>query len=361
MTIMPPIDQTLNDLDLVMEIAGNKSKPRPYLGMSGLGHDCWRKGWMDFHWISIDTFKADTLRNFADGHYSEDLTAARLQAVPGLTLHTHNEDGSQFGFSDLGGHFRGHMDGAIQGIAQAPKTWHVWEHKCTNEKKYRKLDRIKLKDGDKNALALWDFIYYAQAILYLHYSGMTRHYLTVGTSGSRQYTSCRTDENPQEAKNLIDKADLIITSPQPLEKLSNKPDYFQCAWCTHHGSCHGSEAPKPTCRSCYHSTPTMEGTEGDWYCGRHNHALTQVEQSTGCIDHVVIPALLEGFADQVDGGYITDGSIKYRHKETGLEFANGKGNGAYSSIELFLAKDKAILGDPEFDHLRTVFDGEVVG
>ena len=93
---------------------------RSYLGMSAMGSDCDRELWLNFRRASATKFKAETLYNFADGHYSEEISAARLNQVPGIVLLTHAVDGNQFGFTDHYGHFAGHMDGKILGLNQAP-------------------------------------------------------------------------------------------------------------------------------------------------------------------------------------------------------------------------------------------------
>ena len=251
------------------------------------------------------------------------------------------------------------MDGAIVGIAQAPKTWHVWEHKCTNENKFRKLDRLKLKHGDKNALAEWDFVYFVQAVLYMHYAEMARHYLTVASCGSRKYTSCRTDANPTVAKELIDKAEMIITYQIPLDKISTKPDYYQCGWCPHNDLCHGHGAPIPTCRTCIYAAPQMNGEDGAWQCSAHQKNIPFDEQLKGCEHHTFVPVLLESFATQEDA---THDGVKYILKANGMEFWNGiKGDNAYSSREIHNCQIKTILGEKNVELLRQDFGAKIDG
>ena len=213
---------------------------RDYLGMSALGHVCDAKLWLDFRFASVNSFPAGTLCKFADGHYSEDLTADRLRAIPHLELQTHNDDGKQIGYSDIGGHLRGHMDGLIKGIIQAPKTMHVWEHKCTDEKYLRALERLIEKKGEKNALEAWNETYYAQAILYMHKSKSKRHFLTVASSGSRRYVEVRTEAKPKKAKELLARAKNIIATDKMPQKVSENDSYYLCKMCSNSGICHGT-------------------------------------------------------------------------------------------------------------------------
>ena len=127
-------DPTLDALDQQL-IRDNPPTQRTYVGGSVIGQDCERALWYSFRWALENVFDAVTLCRFADGHASEAIVAERLRAIPGLRLWTEAEDGNQYGYQDLGGHLRMHLDGVIKGLVQAPKTPHAWEHKCVNERK----------------------------------------------------------------------------------------------------------------------------------------------------------------------------------------------------------------------------------
>ena len=241
MAKLPAIDKdpTLEAMDRCIEERARQEPRRNYLGMSAIGHPCERKLYYDYRSTVRKAHDAATLKRFEDGHRGEALMADRLRLVHGITLLTVDpETGKQFGFQDHDGEFRGHMDGAIHGLLQASAAWHCWEHKCVKEEKQAKLVKLKAEKGEKNALAEWDEIYYAQAMLYLHYSGMDRHYLTVSTPGERSTVSCRTDANPEVALKLIEKAKRIIDAPFPLARISNDPSWWQCRWCDHIDTCH---------------------------------------------------------------------------------------------------------------------------
>lgn len=273
-------DPTLTEMENAMVAEAAKEPPRPYLGMSSIGEPCARKLWYRLRWFASEQFDAATLARFADGHYSEDCFAARLRLVEAITLITHTESGQQIGYSDIGGHFRGHMDGEITGLLQAPKTPHVWEHKCVNQAKFNKLQRLIESEGEKSALSKWDEVYYAQAVLYMHYGKYKRHYLTVNTAGSRDWTSCRTEENPAYAKELIAKAEQIINANQPPPKISNDPAFYQCGWCPFREICHGgNNAPAKNCRTCSFSEPEEAG---QWKCTLFGDVVPLDFQRIGC-------------------------------------------------------------------------------
>lgn len=225
---------------MYFEIEGlQEKKRRDYIGASAIGNPCARQIWYEYNGYERKPFNAKTLMNFEDGHYSEDLTAARLRLIQGIELHTHNEDGSQFGFKAMDGKFGGHCDGFIRGLLQAPKAWHVWEHKACGQKKYNEFISKKEKHGEKNVLQKWNETYYVQAQLYMHYSKLDRHYLTVALAGSREYQSCRTEYKPEIAEQYIDRAEKILNATEPPRRKSEKSDFYLCKWCDFKDICHG--------------------------------------------------------------------------------------------------------------------------
>ena len=135
---------------------------RTYLGGSVIGRDCERQLWQDFRWVLQGIPDADTIARFSDGHSSEEVIGKRLNAIPGLTLWTHNKDGKQFGYEAVGGHVRMHIDGVIKGLIQDKDNVYLWEAKCVNERKFRSLQKKK-EAGESNALEHWDATYFGQA------------------------------------------------------------------------------------------------------------------------------------------------------------------------------------------------------
>ena len=354
--VLAHVDPTLAAVDAAIEARGNAEAPRPYLGMSEIGRECARALWYGFRWCSKAAFDAATLKRFEDGHRGEDIQAARLRLVAGITLHTEDPrtPGRQFGFSDLGGHFRGHMDGAILGLLQAPKRWHVWEHKQTDEKKQGALVKAIQERGEKDALRHWDPVYHAQALVYMHYSGMDRHYLTCSSAGGRSTVSVRTNRDPDGASALREKARRVIQSPEPLARISERPDWYQCRWCNHRAACHERALPVVTCRTCAHATPELDG-DGRWSCARFGCDLDTDTQRQGaeCPAHVYIPALLPW--EQTDAS-AEEGWVEYRMPD-GRAVRNGPGG--YASRELAIGS--AVIGDPVVQAIRETFDAEGVG
>lgn len=344
-TIATP-DPTLEAVDAQIEARGNSEAPRPYLGMSAIGEACERRLWFSFRLAARSTFDAATLRKFEDGHRGEDLMAARLRMVPGVKLYTLDPStGRQFGFQAVGGHFRGNIDGAIQGLLQAPVAWHCWEHKVSE--KADALVSAKAKHGEKAALAAWNPTYYAQAICYMHYSGMERHYLTCDTPGGRKSVSVRTNADKEEAEQLEAKARRIITAPEPPAGVSTDPAFWLCKGCPARPLCYEGRFAQVSCRTCVHATPELDG-DGRWSCALRRKDLSWPEQQAACPEHRFIPALVPA---EVTDASEQENWIEYRTAD-GFTFRNGpRAEDSYGSKEL-AALGLQNLRDPDLRRIR---------
>jgi len=341
MAALPEIhkDPTLEAVHAAYQGWAAMESDRPYLGMSGIGHPCLRKHWYDFRWCSKQAWEAATLYRFDDGHRSEDIMAERLRLVDGLELQTLDPaTGRQIGFRDHGGHFRGHADGIIHGLLQAPRTPHVWEHKSVNEAKFRKLIKLTEERGEKRALETWDNTYYVQGQLYMHYSGLKRHYLTCATPGTRDVTSVRTNYNSVVAKAFIERAGRVIQADTPPERVSGDPSFWLCKWCHHAELCHGDRVARVNCRTCLHATPVIDGQDGTWRCDRLQQDLpVEVQRKSGCDKrpcphHRFIPQLVP-FAEVHDASE-ADNWVEYRNKTDGRLFVNGQGDLQHTSLDI---------------------------
>lgn len=353
-------DPTLAAIDAATEAAAARELPRGYLGMSQIGEPCERKLWYSFRWAMPRVLPAAALYRIEDGHRTEELLARRLRMVPGVQLYTVDpRTGQQVACADHGGHFCGHLDGVVLGLLQAPKTWHVWECKAVNEDKQAKLAKLVAERGEKAALVHWDPIYWAQAQVYMHYQGMTRHYLTAASPGGRSVVSVRTDADPAAAEELRAKALRVITAVEPLPRLSEDAANWQCRGCAAHAFCHGGKLPAVSCRTCAHATPALDG-EARWTCARWSDDIPLDAQRTGCPEHRYIPSLVT-FAEPVDADPAANW-IEYRLRD-GRTFVNGDpsvlGPRAYTSEEL-RAADPAAIGDPAVDAVREAFGARLV-
>lgn len=276
---------TLEAADNALADQQSRSR-RGHLGMSQIGAPCDRALWYSFRWAAQPNFDAPTLKRFEDGHASEAVVVARLKKVPGINLHEVDENGEQFRFEDFGGHFSGSCDGAVLGIVQAPKSWHILEVKASE--KWADLDKARKAVGEKGALLQWNATYYAQAVLYMHYAGLERHYLVAASPGARKWTAVRTNADPVHAETMRQRAERIIFTDEAPARIGDET-YFQCRWCDFNEICHQQAGADRNCRTCLHISVERDGA---WRCTRFTKVLDKDAQERGCGDHRYLPSLV---------------------------------------------------------------------
>ena len=202
----------VTELNRLLVERANAEPARTYRGFSSTGRPT---GELLVGRTEREPLDAYAARAVADGHHGEMVMAARLRMVPGVRLSTLDPTtGRQYEFSLLGGAFKGHCDGIVKGLLHDPETLHIWEHKSCNERKQGELDR--LRDADQaTALELWDAVSYAQAVLYMHASGVEKHYPTCSTPGERSTIAVITLSDPAFAEELIEKARRVLEAWEP--------------------------------------------------------------------------------------------------------------------------------------------------
>lgn len=288
---------------------------RPRLGASVIGRECERALWYAFRWVRPEQHDGRVLRLFQRGQREEAIFVADLRAI-GCTVHDVDPvTGEQFRFADLSGHLGGSMDGAVLGVPEAPQTWHCAEFKTHNAKSFNYLE--------SKGVAVAKPEHQAQMQLYMAWSGMTRAlYLAVCKDTDALYSE-RLHADPAQAQALIAKARRIITAAEPPARISERPDWYQCQWCSYRTLCHEGALPAVNCRTCAHATPELEGEGGRWSCARFACDLHLEVQRRGneCLQHVFIPALVPWPAVDADP---EAGSITYQMPLGGL-VVNGPG------------------------------------
>lgn len=260
---------------------------RVHLGASLIGRECSRDIWYSFHWTSQPTFwhtfhPGQMCRLWQRGDREEDWLADDLRAA-GVELHTVDEHtGRQF-LVEIFPHFGGSIDGAALGFPEAPKTWHLWECKTSNDKGFKKL----VLNGVRKAKPE----HYAQMQVYMRGTKLKRAmYMCVNKDNDEIYTE-RVYYDKAFAEGVINKAHLVVDAKAPPEKISDDPAWYQCKFCDHHESCQLGKVEKleRNCRTCASSTAEPDGT---WSCDYHDRTLTVDEQKAGCDSHLFIPALM---------------------------------------------------------------------
>ena len=262
----PPRSRTLAIIDERIE-QNSQDWRRAHLGDSIIGDPCERLLWYAFRWFSSPDFQGRILRLFRRGQNEEATIVADLR-MAGVTVSEGPTEGEQWRFSSLGGHFGGSMDAAILGLHEAPKTWHVGEFKTHNKKSFDLL----VKEGVQKSKPK----HYAQMQSYMHKSGMTRAVYIAVCKDDDRYHLERIRYDKYFAGELQEKAERVIFANEPPPRLSERPDYYLCKWCSHYQICHQDQTTEErNCRTCQFSTPLKDG---DWVCVKYTASLTIDEQ-----------------------------------------------------------------------------------
>lgn len=331
---------------------GDAEAPRGYLGASIIGHHCDRYLWYSFRCCVKRDFDGRLYRLFETGDLAENRFGYELRAI-GCTVHDLDEQGGQHAVYALGGHVSGHMDAAVLGIPEAPKTWHVCEFKTHNDKSFALLK----KDGVKKSKPM----HYAQMQTYMGLTGLTRALYLAVNKDTDELWSERVEYVAIEFKARINRAERIIRTHTPPERAASRSDDFRCKFCDAFKLCWGmvdeSAVPIPGrhCRSCCHATPEIDTDEtwARWSCAKTKRDLTPTEQAQACSAHLILPGLVS-FAEPVDAG---PDWIEFANIADNVRWRHGNGKGLWSTLELIATPGPAV-GDARCQEVKDLFDGE---
>lgn len=311
---------------------------RPHLGGSQIGHACERYLWYQFHWADHEPFEGRILRLFETGDREELRLIDNLRSV-GVTVYPVDpQTGQQWNYTAFGGHFGLSLDGVGVGFAESGQ-WHLLEFKTMNAKGFAQLKAKGLKETKP--------VYHSQVIIGMELADLPRTYHFTTCKDTDEIYGERIKPDTKEAARLLDKAERVIFSEKPLDKISERPDWYECKFCPMWNICHGGKAAEVNCRTCLHSTARRDGT---WHCARHDRVLSVDDQRAGCDRHLFRPELVP--AEQVDAG---EDWVSYK-TERG-EYRNGAGG--YTSREIRANADLPL--DEGAEKIRARFGAEVIG
>lgn len=360
---IPKESKTVSAIYFHHEKKNELDKITSSIPISQLGGPCDRKLWYTFRHCSQEFFEGRMLRLFETGDLEEPRFTEELRGI-GCEVHVENlTTGKQFLVTAVGGHVRGYLDGCALGIPEAPKSWHVLEFKSHNQKSFNPLKKHGVQKHKPE--------HFAQMQIGMHLTGMTRAlYLAVNKNTDELYSE-RVKYGKPYAEELIERARRIITSNTPPERISDKPDFYQCRWCSNKDLCFGSVDPDApalplsviSCRQCCHSTPIMDEANegyGRWQCERHNRvrALSLNDQLGACGNHLLLPPLLP-FVEPSDYGVDDSGKdfIHFNDEDYG-EWFHGNGPGTFTSRELTITPHN-ILCNKLINEAKKTFQAEV--
>lgn len=255
------------------------ARPRPYMGISSIGHYCDRWLWLQFRWAVVASFSGRMLRLFARGQREEDIMVGELNRA-GIVLEHTGRDQMEV---DLGCFVRGHLDGIIlSGVPEAPKGKHVWECKTHNKKSFDELEKHGVKEAKPQ--------HWAQMQCYMLGTSIDRAlYTAVCKDDDRIYTE-RVRFDRDAAVALVRKGQKLATEDNIPAPISGRPDWYKCKFCEGYDFCHGSRMTRQVnCRTCAHFTACEDST---CRCDLYKAEIPLTAQYAGCEAHVLHPDMV---------------------------------------------------------------------
>lgn len=315
-----------------------QERPRPYMGVSMLGHHCERYMWLMFHWAVIEKFPGRILRLFRRGQMEEETIVADLRAI-GCTVEECIEDQKLL---DFGCHVKGHPDGIVKGLPEAPKTWHILEAKTHNARSFAELQTKGVMDAK--------FMHYVQMQVYMSGHQLDRALYYAVCKDDDHIEATRIELDRELAHYYIARGKRVALESRIPAPISTDPTWYQCRFCPMHDFCHVNHKVKEiNCRTCAHSTAKEDGT---WFCERWGDTIPLESQYQGCESHVLHPDLVP---------YELDMKSDLGGEHSAVYIIDGKpvvnGEDGYSSKEIIAGGP---FGDAIIDMARRVFNGRII-
>jgi len=273
-------------LRAIDEGSARDESPRKYLGFSEIGKDD-RYLWLKFrHCLKMVDEDDDGI---LDENYSRISRVFEVGHEYEKKINGWLEDGGllvgndQAEISLLDGHFKGHTDGDLMVDGVLPMT----EKKSANRassNRFIKCDTVRE----------WNEVYWVQAQSYAgHFK--YRHIVFIVICKDTQRVSVKVEDvDPWVYDSSCYKAEQIIfnTDKLPYSTWSG-PEWYESKFIGDYNSniYWGKTVPKPGCRNCRHSCPTVDG---EWWCGEYERTVDIARQlKNDCGLHQFLPCLLE--------------------------------------------------------------------
>ena len=251
--------------------------PRTYIGYSGLGNKCKRFVHLNFRWAFSSKHPARVQRLFERGDYEEEVVVKDLERIGCIVKNR------QINVVGTAGHIFGHTDGEIEKLPDAPKKEHLLEVKTTNDKNFKLVKKIGIKEFNSG--------YWWQIHIYMGKRDLIRclYVITNKDTEERIYKRIEFDKSIYDLA-LRTEVD-ILTAERLFPRIGNGEEtWFECKYCPAHNMCFGKTIPNKNCRTCKHvniedgmydkEDPTLGGK---WTCSLQNDkVLHPREQWEGC-------------------------------------------------------------------------------
>jgi hypothetical protein len=220
------------------------------------------------------------VRLFNRGHLEEGRFVALLKMI-NCEVWQVDSAGKQFRMSAHGGHYGSAIDAVVRGCPDIPDVAINGEFKTHGDKSFQKLKKVGVREAKLE--------HFIQMTEYMGFFKLPAAlYLAVNKNDDELYAEIiHFDQNVYDA--YFQRAEFIIFSPTPPEKLNPSPAFFTCKMCDHREVCHKGYSPERNCRTCNSSVPLPDGT---WGCKRHMILLDKEKQIAGCDNWQLLESII---------------------------------------------------------------------
>lgn len=265
---------------------------RWHLGASIIGEPCVRAIWYKYRWVRHEVRSGRMYRLLNRGQREEDRYIEFLLGT-GWNVYTHEvppkydwdgihppklaDKGKQYRVSWLHGHFGGSLDG----VGEAPAAYQLSDPM---------LLEFKTKGTGKGfnmlmskGVAKTDAVHWAQSCTYGYGKDLKYgvYFSTNKNDDDMHVELTALDHNV--GKQMVNKAERIITSQTPPERISDNPLYDECKInCRFSDICHSGKPVEKNCRSCVKCVPTENA---EFFCTAENAVIPRDIVRQGCGGH----------------------------------------------------------------------------
>lgn len=253
---------------------------RDHGGFSGLGGECLRQLWYDWHWASNKQHKAKILRKFGRGHLDEKRFKKLMRLAGFVVSDVDPRTGKQFSFNAKGcGFLAGSIDGVISGLPELDEgEWALWEFKSMGNSTFNTLKKQGLEKANTK--------YWSQCHLYMYHAELVNCCFMAVHCDTQEIYVEMFEVDAALAKLELDKGKRILELwHEPVPRIAENESFYLCKnLCDHRDVCHRDVPLAKNCRTCRHMTPDFQG-EPSWLCSKHNVNLNRAGLIAGCEEY----------------------------------------------------------------------------
>ena len=259
---------TTSSIPSLIYFTYKNTPPRPHLGTSIIGKACLREIWYSFRWAKKNDFEGRMLRLFEAGNAFEDRICRELESI-GIKI-TGRQDRVT-----IGPHFSGSIDGIGEGFPESKKP-HLLEFKTHNQKSFDLLE--------SKGVAVAKPEHLVQMNTYMGALNIDRAYYIAENKNTSELHAERIRFDPDIFYATKLKANEIVFSGVPCDRIAENPAAFACKWCNYKAVCHGAEKMDVSCRTCRSVLVTDEA----FTCTKHGGAIPVDFQRLACKDYMEV-------------------------------------------------------------------------